>query len=65
MIVDDVSYKEQDRLSLHSQTMNQQRDIIKELKLREESKRSSKSLELTDYDQNNHLGTREFWDALN
>lgn len=48
----DVSYKENERLSLHSQTMNQQKDIIKELKLREEYNRSSKSHELTDYVQN-------------
>ena len=47
MLTDDLSYKEKERLSLHSQAMNQQKDIIKELKLREESSSSSKSHELT------------------
>lgn len=47
MLMDDLSYKEKERLSLHSQAMNQQKDMIKELKLREESNASSKSHELT------------------
>lgn len=57
----DMSNKEKERLSLHSQTMNQQKDIIKELKLREEYNRSSKSHELTVYVQNKSPGK---WELL-
>lgn len=47
VLTKDLSYKEKEGLSLHSQEMNQQKDTIKELKLREESSMSSKSHELT------------------
>lgn len=47
VLTKDLSYKEKESLSLHSQAMNQQKDTIKELKLRVESSVSSKSHELT------------------
>lgn len=47
MLTKDLSHEEKESLSLHSQAMNQQKDTIKELKLREESSLSSKSHELT------------------
>lgn len=47
MLTKDLSYKEKEGLSLHSKEMNQQKDTIKELKLREESSMSTKSHELT------------------
>lgn len=50
--MDDLSYKEKKRLSLHSQAINQKKKKnIKGLKLREESNMSSKSHELTGYVQ--------------
>lgn len=59
--MDDLSYKEKERLSLHSQAMNQQKDMIKELKLRKESNASSKSHELTG---NAHTKPPARWEIL-
>lgn len=47
VFMDDLSYKEKERLSLLSHAINQQKDIIKEVKLRECISKSSKSHELT------------------
>lgn len=47
VFMNDLSYKEKERLSLHSHAINQQKDIIKEVKLRECISKGSKSHELT------------------